>query len=488
MKIRVVLFITILTTSWAFAQDVVFNKTYDFGTSEADAGITVGDSFYFVSAGGPISNTYTTIIGKLDLNGNEISSATFSIDTFGASVGRGNSLEFANGQIKGAGFFNDTVTTRPFVVVLNKDLNIIWFDTLLIKASNYAVMTDKSKNTVTCGWFGDSNGDQQFFLSKYTQNGVRVFTAKYGQSSRNEKAYSISQTPDGGYLLSGYRINGNSDSNPYIVKTDSNGVLQWQKEIVLTEWNDNSTNNCIDEFGNIYLGGAKVKDKLNNGHEYKVSWLCKLSSEGSIIWEKAFNNTSSSSACVGLVQRRNGNLLMLVQSQRDSLNRFLARIYEVDTAGSLIKNIVVEYNPALNPNGFDYPRSIDTTSDNGFIIAGFATQLPTGQDLWVVKFDSNGCYDYSNNSCTVGVEELSDVSFQLSVWPNPAKDVLNMEADSPMEEIRVYDQLGSLAFSYQMSAISSFEQIDISSFKSGLYFLVVKTDKGVETKKVIKQD
>jgi hypothetical protein len=39
-----------------------------------------------------------------------------------------------------------------------------------------------------------------------------------------------------------------------------------------------------------------------------------------------------------------------------------------------------------------------------------------------------------------------------------------------------------------MSAISSFEQIDVSSFKPGLYFLVVKTAKGVETKKFIKRE
>jgi hypothetical protein len=480
----------IFTTSWVLAQDVVFNNVYDFGTLEADAGIVLGDSCYFVTAGGPINNTYTAIIGKLGLDGNELNSVTFSIDSFGASVGRGKSIEFANGQTKVVGFFNDTVTTRPFILVLDNNLNMVWIDTFLIKASNYAVVSDYNQNTLTCGWFGETTGDQQFYLSKYSQNGVRIFQKKYGNANTNEKAYSISQAPDGGYVLSGYRVNGNSDSNPYLIKTDSNGVLEWDKEFELSDWSEPAAINQIDSLGNIYVGSAKVTVKKNNGSIFLVSWLSKLNSLGNTIWERTFTNVSKSNSCVGLVQRRNGNILMLVQSQpdNDSLGKFIGRIYEVDTAGKLIKNITVEYNPALNPLGFDYPRSIDTTADNGFVIAGFATQLPTGQDLWVVKFDSNGCYDYSNNSCIVGVSELSDANFQLSVWPNPAKDVLNIETDSPMEEIRVFNQLGSLVFSFQLSAFSSFSPIDISNFKPGLYFLVVKTEKGVETKKFIKHE
>ncbi len=123
-------------------------------------------------------------------------------------------------------------------------------------------------------------------------------------------------------------------------------------------------------------------------------------------------------------------------------------------------------------------------SSNG--IEYFDIQLislnPTG---FSCVFNESQVFEDLYGNCALSVSELSDASFQLSVWPNPAKDVLNMEADSPMEEIRVYDQLGSLAFRYQPSAISGLEQIDVSNFKPGLYFLMVKTEKGVETKKVI---
>jgi len=54
-----------------------------------------------------------------------------------------------------------------------------------------------------------------------------------------------------------------------------------------------------------------------------------------------------------------------------------------------------------------------------------------------------------------------------------------------MERIAVYNQLGGIVSSYELVVSSKLEQLDVSIFESGLYFLVVKTAKGVETKKVI---
>ena len=100
-------------------------------------------------------------------------------------------------------------------------------------------------------------------------------------------------------------------------------------------------------------------------------------------------------------------------------------------------------------------------------------------------FSESPSFENLYGNCALSVSELSDVSFQLSVWPNPAKDVLNIETDSPMERIAVYNQLGGIVSSYELVVGSKLEQLDVSIFESGLYFLVVKTAKGVETKKVI---
>ncbi|MDP4763412.1 MAG: T9SS type A sorting domain-containing protein [Salibacteraceae bacterium] len=316
----------------------------------------------------------------------------------------------------------------------------------------------------------------------------------YGSPSKDEVAYSISQTPAGGYVMSGYRNHGNGDCNPYLVKTDSNGIFLWDKEFELGELCEDAGFSLVSSDGFIYM----VSDYAYEDHSsfyYSKLFVAMLNQEGSVIWEKEFDDDLAILNISAISERQDGSILIAGNTTRitprNPLGKMVGIVYNIDTAGNEIYEQYFVINPDPNHDSLGYEthyvRSLDITPDGGYVVAGFITQLP-GQDLWVVKFDSNGCYDPTYGGCVVGVSELSDVSFQLSVWPNPAQDVLNIETDSPMEEIRVYDQLGSLAFSYQMSAISSFEQLDLSSFKSGLYFLVVKTDKGVETKKVIKQD
>jgi len=96
--------------------------------------------------------------------------------------------------------------------------------------------------------------------------------------------------------------------------------------------------------------------------------------------------------------------------------------------------------------------------------------------------ETNGVQTIYGN-CALGIDELENIN--LIVWPNPAQDVLNIETDSPMERIAVYNQLGGIVSSYELVVGSKLEQLDVSRFKRGLYFLVVETEKGVETRKVI---
>jgi len=99
--------------------------------------------------------------------------------------------------------------------------------------------------------------------------------------------------------------------------------------------------------------------------------------------------------------------------------------------------------------------------------------------------ETNGVQTIYGN-CALGIDELENIN--LIVWPNPAQDVLNIETDSPMERIAVYNQLGGIVSSYELVVGSKLEQLDVSRFKRGLYFLVVETEKGVETRKFVKQD
>jgi hypothetical protein len=71
----------------------------------------------------------------------------------------------------------------------------------------------------------------------------------------------------------------------------------------------------------------------------------------------------------------------------------------------------------------------------------------------------------------VGLFEWTKAS--ASLWPNPAKDALNITCTGTCEEIIVYDGLGRKIHSAQLS--QQVMQIDVHDWPNGIYFLEVRT-------------
>ena len=86
----------------------------------------------------------------------------------------------------------------------------------------------------------------------------------------------------------------------------------------------------------------------------------------------------------------------------------------------------------------------------------------------------------ANFVSTEGVDELT-ASFRL--YPNPVNDKLNIVTETEIEEVVVYDAFGrqQLAVSCQQSAIS------VSGLNAGAYFVMIKTNEGVVTKRFVKK-
>ncbi|MCH8903738.1 MAG: hypothetical protein IIA45_07475, partial [Bacteroidetes bacterium] len=80
---------------------------------------------------------------------------------------------------------------------------------------------------IIAGSSGQNGGD--LLLIKTDPVGGLQWSYHYGQSSRAERAYSVRQTTDGGYIAAGSSILG-SNGKIYVVKTNPNGTRQWAFE------------------------------------------------------------------------------------------------------------------------------------------------------------------------------------------------------------------------------------------------------------------
>ena len=80
--------------------------------------------------------------------------------------------------------------------------------------------------------------------------------------------------------------------------------------------------------------------------------------------------------------------------------------------------------------------------------------------------------------------EYDDVSIvdaellELNIYPNPASSVINVETDSHMQQIKVFDVSGRMVM--HMDVQNSQHTFDVSSLSNGFYIMQVHTEDGVE--------
>jgi hypothetical protein len=81
----------------------------------------------------------------------------------------------------------------------------------------------------------------------------------------------------------------------------------------------------------------------------------------------------------------------------------------------------------------------------------------------------------------VGMNEQSAAT--LSVFPNPVKDVLNIQGSANIQEVKITNMVGQVVYSAPSDA--STLTISTSGLRSGIYNLQIKMADGFINKKIV---
>jgi Secretion system C-terminal sorting domain/Right handed beta helix region len=97
------------------------------------------------------------------------------------------------------------------------------------------------------------------------------------------------------------------------------------------------------------------------------------------------------------------------------------------------------------------------------------------------QIDFDGTFSYSR---IIAVQ--SAIDNQLNLYPNPANNFVFLDLGNTGAEIELHDVSGRIIFT--QTATKHLTKIDLSKFKSGIYFLkITDKDNGVQTQKIIKE-
>jgi hypothetical protein len=82
-----------------------------------------------------------------------------------------------------------------------------------------------------------------------------------------------------------------------------------------------------------------------------------------------------------------------------------------------------------------------------------------------------------------GVEETTNVASTVAISPNPAKDQLNLNSTSTINNVKIVNSLGQVVLDQVIN--NNKVSLDISTFEAGVYFVTSTTEKGTYTEKVV---
>jgi len=164
-----------------------------------------------------------------------------------------------------------------------------------------------------------------YWIVKLDSTGEIEWEKALGGSS-TDYAYSIQQTTDGGYIVAGdtYSENGNVTNHhesayrdAWIVKLNNQGNLEWQKCIGGT-WDDKAHSIIQTQDGGYVVAGTTDSDDGDVAYNHGPSdaWVFKLSETGNILWEKTFGG-SDMDVVNSIIESADGGLVFAGISDSD---------------------------------------------------------------------------------------------------------------------------------------------------------------------------
>jgi hypothetical protein len=361
---------------------------------------------------------------------------------------------------------------------------------------------------------GGSNVDEAYSIAQTVDGGYIL------------GAYSDSNNGD---------VSGNHGSfDCWVVKLNAIGEISWQKSFGGSELDEIHSIKLTADGGYIMAGETKSNDgDITENHGNVDYWVVKMTALGEIEWQKTLGG-SALDVAEDILQTEDDNYIIAGYSSSSNTGDITGHhggfdfwIVKLNGSGAIL------WQKTLGGSINDWGRAIDTTSDGSYIITGTTTSSngdvignDGGADIWVVKLSSSGTliwqktyggsqaeegyaiqqtsddgfilagYAWSNDGDVSGVHGYNDfwlvklspesvgtaevplsIETGLEIYPNPTQQSVSLKiaADETSLNITISDLLGRTV---RRTDINNGGELDLSTLAKGLYLVVARAGSG----------
>lgn len=368
--------------------------------------------------------------------------------------------------------------------------------------------------------YGNGGGNADVWLIKTNAAGDTLWTKTYGKFSP-DYAYSVQQTKDGGYIVAGETSNIGTGTNVYLIKTDAAGDSVWTKSYGGIAHEAGYSVQQTDDGGYIVTGVVWEGPSTS----IRNIWLIKTYPNGDIQWTKVFGNTMRDDWSHSVQQTTDGGYIIVGETTSYGEGGYDIWLIKTNSSGDTL------WTRTYGGSGDEYGYSVQQTSDVGYIITGYTESVGSGSfDLWLIKTDEAGNpiwtktigglqsdYGYSVQQTTDGGYIITGVTLSyglgankiwlvriasgttgieekeksdLYIYPNPTSGVFKFSRSmhqTEFEQIEIIDVFGKVVKSFPVNLNGEGADFDVSWLPNGMYVCRFYSENKIFTRKLIIQ-
>ncbi len=251
------------------------------------------------------------------------------------------------------------------------------------------------------------------FSFTFAQAPDTLWTKTYGGADRDE-GHSVQQTTDGGYIVAGYTYSfGVGGIDVYLIRTAGNGDTLWTKTYGGTAddgaWSVQQTND----------GGYIITGATNSFGAGGIDvYLIKTNANGDTLWTKTYGGTGVDGG-FSVQQTSDSGYIIAGVTNSFGVDTFDIYLIKTNANGDTL------WTKTCGGTDDDWGWSVQETTDGGYIVAGHTYSFGAGSyDVYVIKTDANGdtlwtkTYGGTNWDVSRSVQLTTDGGYIIAGWTN----------------------------------------------------------------------
>lgn len=383
---------SLFAMAYGLNAQVTFEKT--FGTTgdnfANDVQLTSDGGYILVGTAEFAGGFGDLLLIKTDANGDTLWTHTIG----GSSLDQGNSvIQTSDGGyiIAGSTMSYGAGANDAWLVKTDAKGLVTWSKTYgtINNDVAYGVVQTSDGGYVFSGMEKQSGLNGNAHLVKVDASGNVLWSKTFGSYLRKNFAYTLLQTSDHGFLIGGWEnLNLGINDDFCLIKTDSNGTLQWYKSYGDVGHDQNFSVHQTTDGGFVIAGytfSASVID-VN---------VVKVDGSGNLLWTKNVGGTGADYS-YAVTSTADGGLVFCGSTLSFGATNagYLAKM---DGSGNLL------WSKTMTGTGWDGFFAIREASDGGFVLAGVKGEnYGVSGSVYFVKTDANG-NSGCNNTVTSSV-------------------------------------------------------------------------------------